>query len=133
MMTDDPWKDIIAPNADDAINARRVDADLPWGFFWARGVDRKCLLVLQHSAESSPQGRLPKLKEIDVTNSNNNGGDGEMLIFKLLDSAHRGIFQKLCSDIVDSAKEASIEKEVVELALARAWRWHHLLRGGADA
>lgn len=132
-MTDDPWKGIPPPNADDAITALRVDEDIPWGFFWARDVDRKCLFVLQHTAESIPQGHLPKLKEIEVTCSTGKGDLDQMLVFKLLDTAHRDIFQRLCMDIIASAKDASFEKEVVKLALSRTWRWHHLLRGGGDA
>ncbi|MDO8586695.1 MAG: PD-(D/E)XK motif protein [Armatimonadota bacterium] len=131
-MSNDPWKDLAPPNAADAINARRVDADIPWGFFWARGVDHKCLLVLQHATDSTPHGRLPKLKGIEVTVSEASGDGDHMLVFRLLDSAHRDIFHRLCTDIIASASGADSEKEAVEVALARTWRWHHLLRGGGD-
>jgi hypothetical protein len=131
-MIDDPWKDLAAPNAADAITARRVDADIPWGFFWARGVDHKCLLVLQHAADSTPHGRLPKLKGIEVAVLEANRDGDRMLVFRLLDSAHRDIFHRLCRDIIASACGATSEKEAVQVALARTWRWHHLLRGGSD-
>ena len=131
-MINDPWKDLIPPKAIDAINARRVDADIPWGFFWARGVDRKCLLVLQHATDSTPHGRLPKLKGIEVTISEGNREGDRMLVLKLLDSTHRDIFYRLCNDIVTSASGAASEREAVEVSLARTWRWHHLLRGGSD-
>lgn len=131
-MIDDPWKNLAPPDAADAINARRVDADVPWGFFWARGLDRRCLLVLKHSADSTPHGRLPKLKGIEVAVSGRSSGDDHMLVFTLLDSSHRDIFHRLCRDIVASASSATSEREAVDVALARTWRWHHLLRGGGD-
>jgi hypothetical protein len=131
-MTDDPWNDLSPPTSAAAINARRVDANIPWGFFWARGIDRKCLLVLRHSGESTPRGHLPRLKGIEVAISDGDDDEGHMLVFRLLDSAQRDIFYRLCRDIVASAEHAMSQKEAVTLALARTWRWHHLLRGGGD-
>jgi hypothetical protein len=55
-----------------------------------------------------------------------------MLAFRLLDAEHSDIFQQLCRDIVESSRPANSEREAVEIALARTWRWHHLLRGGND-
>lgn len=131
-MNDDPWRDLVAPTTADTVNARRVDADIPFNFFWARDIDQKCLLVLRHIAESAPAGRLPRLRGIEVTESASKGSDARTLSFRLLDSAHSDIFYRLCVDIVTSAQGAHSEKEAVEIALARTWRWHHLLRGGSD-
>lgn len=132
MMSDDPWSDLAVPNASDAINAKRVDPALRWGFFWARGVDRKCLLVLRHPAAASPRGRLPRLKGIEVTLTDADHGSERMLVLRLMDSAQRDIFYRLCRDIIASSGNAASEKEAVETTLARTWRWHHLLRGGGD-
>jgi Putative PD-(D/E)XK family member, (DUF4420) len=131
-MTEDPWKDLSPPSMANAINAKRVSADVPWGFFWARSVDDKCLFVIQHNVDSLPSGRLPKLKGITVTDSDGPDGDDRVLIFKLEESVHRDLFHRLCIDIVECASAASTEKEAVLLAIARTWRWHHLLRGGSD-
>lgn len=131
-MSNDPWKDLAPPSAADAINAKRVSADLPWGFFWARSIDHRCLLLLQHSEASTPRGRLPLLKEIEVTVFDGNRDGDQTLVWKLLDSAHRDIFHTLCEDIVASASRATTEREAVDVALARTWRWYHLLRGGTD-
>jgi hypothetical protein len=132
MMSDDPWSDLRVPNASDAINAKRVDPALRWGFFWARGVDRKCLLVLKHPGSASPRGRLPRLKGIEIALTDADHGDERMLVLRLLDSAQRDIFYRLCRDIISGAEGATTEKEAVETTLARTWRWHHLLRGGGD-
>ena len=131
-MTNDPWKDLKPPSAADAINAKRVNVDISWGFFWARSVDHKCLLVLRHSEEASTRNRLPKLKGVDVFVLDY-GPDGDrILVLKLVDSTHRDIFYRLCKDIIDNASGAATEREAVEVTLSRTWRWHHLLRGGSD-
>ena len=126
----DPWKDLTPPSAASAINARRVDENNPWGFFWARAMDGKCLLVLQHGAESSPSKKLPPLKGVEVAVTDGDGQHSPMLVFRLLDSRQRDIFHQLCIDIVAAGAVARTEPEAVELAVARTWRWHHLLRGG---
>lgn len=130
-MSDNPWSDLAPPSAADAFNARRVDAELQWDFFWARSVDRRCLLVLRHSGASAPAGKLPNLKGIEITQSATDG-DERSLAFKLLDSAQLDLFYRLCLDIIEASHGAASEKEAVAATLARTWRWHHLLRGGSD-
>lgn len=127
----DPWKDLTPPPAASAINARRVDENNPWRFFWARAMDGKCLLVLQHTPESSPKKRLPSLKGVELAVADGDGQHGRMLVFRLLESRHRDLFHQLCIDIVAAGASARTEPEAIELAVARTWRWHHLLRGGA--
>jgi Putative PD-(D/E)XK family member, (DUF4420) len=131
-MIDDPWEGLEPPPDADVINARRVDAKLPWNFYWARSADRRCLLILGHEQGSSPQNRLPVIKGVDVSLSDSDQQGHRMLTLKLHDSAQRDIFHQLCLDIVASASRANSEREAVELTLARTWRWHHLLRGGAS-
>jgi hypothetical protein len=126
----DPWKGLTPPSAASAINACRVDENNPWGFFWARAMDGKCLLVLQHERESSPIKKLPSLKGVEVAVTDGDGLHSRMLVFRLLDSRQRDIFHQLCIDIVAAGATARTELEAVELAVARTWRWHHLLRGG---
>lgn len=131
-MPEDPWKNLAPPNKADLINARRVDLDIPWNFFWARDLEQRCLLVLEHAANSTPRNRFPKLKGMEVSLSEGNPYGTRMLVFRLQDSAHRDIFYRLCLDITAGTCQATSEKEAVEVALARTWRWHHLLRGGGD-
>ena len=130
MMTEDPWREIEPPSVADSITARRVDAELPWNFYWARAADRGVLLTLRHAAESAPVIPLPKLRDIEVTLWPPDQTNTQILAFKLLDSAQREIFQTLCQDIIAVAARAESEAEAVSVALMRTWRWHHLLRGG---
>jgi hypothetical protein len=129
-MADDPWRDIPQPSSIDSLNARRVDADMPWNFFWARGIDGRCQLILRHASESSTSVRLPRLRDIDISLATSDGDRSRTLVFRLLDSSHRDIFYNLCLDIMGAAADADSEREAVAVTLARTWRWHHLLRGG---
>jgi hypothetical protein len=130
-MTDDPWKGIALPESEARVHARRADAASRWDFFWARSMDRRYLLVLEHAAESAPKARLPKLKGIDLTVSDYDR-NRKVLVFKLQDDQQKDVFLELCRDIIRAADAAENEKDAVARALARTWRWHHLLRGGSD-
>jgi hypothetical protein len=132
VMMIDPWKGLKPPSAANAINAKRVDAQCPWGFFWARSVDDRCLFVIQHDPDAAPAGRLPRLQGVEVTASDGPDEARRVLVFKLHDSSQRDLFHSLCLDILSSASQAESEREMVRTALARTWRWHHLLRGGGD-
>ena len=127
----DPWQNLTPPSAASTINARRVDESNPWGFFWARAMDGKCLLVLQHGVESSPAMKLPTLKGVELAIIDGDDKNSRMLAFRLLDSRQRDIFHQLCIDILSAGAVAQTESEAIEFAVARTWRWHHLLRGGS--
>lgn len=131
-MNEDPWKGIAPPLAANAINAKRIDAELPWGYFWARGIDGKCLFVIQHSVEATPSSSLPRLQGVEVSDSEWLDGQSHILVFKLEESAQRDLFHQLCLDIMSCSSQAPTEREAVRLAIARTWRWHHLLRGGGN-
>lgn len=133
MLSENPWEGLVPPHNPDAISARRVDSDLPWGFFWARSLDDHYLLVLRHGAESSPHGSLPKLRGIEMYLSEDAAHGTRTLVLQLDDATQRDIFHRLCLDIVAAAGGAPTESDAVKLFLARTWRWHHLLRGGGDA
>ena len=129
-MNPDPWAKLEPARAKGTVTARRVDAALPWHFFWARDPDAKFLLLLRHAADAASQAPLPRLRGIEVDLIHEPGGC--VLTFRLLDPGHRDIFVCLCKDIVASAAAAPTEKAAVDVALQRTWRWHHLLRGGTD-
>jgi hypothetical protein len=128
----DPWAALAPPSAAATVTALRVDANIPWGFFWARDLGKNCLLILRHSAAVLPDGRLPLLQGIELSDSFDEQDSARVLVLRLLDTAQRDLFQQLCLDIVRSTVRASTEIEALQLALARTWRWHHLLRGGRD-
>lgn len=133
MNTDNPWRDIDAPGAADVVNARRVDAELPWDFFWARDADRRVLLTMRHAESSSAGARLPNLQGVEVALSPSDDTQSRTLLFRLLESSQQEIFRTLCLDIVTASSNATTEQEAVGVALMRTWRWHHLLRRSGSA
>ena len=131
-MSDDPWKDLAPPRDAGLLSGRRVESSGPLAFYWARGLDNHCLLVIRHAPTSSPKGRLPHMRGLEVTLSDGEESTTRMLVLRLVDNSHRDIFQRLCLDLVTAAERATTEAEAMSITLGRTWRWHHLLRGGGD-
>ena len=129
-MPEDPWGEISPPGIAETVNARRVDAELPWDFFWARGADGRVLLTLTHEEGSSPSNPLPRLRDIEVSLSPPDTTGSRILALKLLDTNQVDVFHSLCRDIIEASMGAQSEAEAVSVVLMRTWRWHHLLRGG---
>jgi hypothetical protein len=130
---ENPWHSLLPSFKTDLLNARRVDASLPFAFFWAKDAEGRCLLLLRYAAPLSVQVRLPRLKGIDVTTSNADADGSSSLMLRLLDQGQRDLFYRLCMDIVASTRTAKNESAAVAATLSRTWRWHHLLQGGSDA
>lgn len=129
-MSRDPWAGISTPSASSIVSSRRISADNKWDFFWAKDHTGRCLLLLQHEEASTPSTKLPQPKGLTVELWDSAPGR-RALALRLLETSQRDIFLKLATDIISAADRASSEPEAVSLALARAWRWHHLLKGGA--
>ena len=133
MTSEDPWEELAAPHQTDAISARRVGSELPWSLYWAKSVDDHCLLVLRHDPASSPHGKLPRFRGVEMFVTEGAGEGVRTLVLQLTDSAERAIFRRLCLDIVEATGGAPSEREAVNSFVAQTWRWHHLLRGGGSA
>jgi hypothetical protein len=131
-MPTNPWDSIAEPDVSAAISAKRVDSSCPWDFFWGRALGGKYLFVVQHAASEVPKAQLPRLRGIRVKDVSGPGSVERMLVFELQDSMQWDLFRRLCLDVVAAAADAAAEEDMVQLALARTWRWHHLLRGGSD-
>jgi hypothetical protein len=129
-MSEDPWSDLAVPASGFAVNARRVNESIRWGFYWARDRDSHSLLILRHDVASSPKTRLPKLKGVELVVIPSESGSKPSLLLKLLDPKFRDIFYRLCTDIIASTSGCETESEAVATTVGRTWRWHHLLRGG---
>jgi hypothetical protein len=130
-MSEHAWSGLTRPEATANLTVRRVSASIPWDFFWAVDIDGRYLLVLQHRRIGREGPKLPRLRGIEVI-LRDRDEEQDVLIFRLLDSTHRDIFERLCSDVVEQCSALRSEDEVIQTAIARTWRWHHLLRGGDD-
>src|ERR1700676_3205100 len=96
MTIEDPWGELTVPQHADSVNARRVDSNLQWGFFWARSAENQSLLILRHDADASPSGRLPRMRGVEMSLTEGEEPGMSDLVIRLLDPAHRDIFYQLC-------------------------------------
>ncbi len=128
--TEDPWGSLTPPTSATTSNMKPVDSDGPWDFYWMLDYERHRLLGLRHTQGVIAKKQLPNLRGISVEAVD--FADSQFLIFKLLESAHREIFLRLCNDIIGCTTEVAEEGEAVAAALSRTWRWHYLLKGGRD-
>jgi Putative PD-(D/E)XK family member, (DUF4420) len=129
-LTEHPWRSLGVPKDASEVSARRVNESSKWDFYWARDMEGRSLLVMNHNAASTPRERLPRLRGVEVFIHPDEDSGRQSLALRLLDSSLRDLFETLCLDIVASTEASASEREAVGTALARTWRWHHLLRGG---
>ena len=94
-------------------------------------VDEQRLLGLRHSKGLAPEGQLPNLRGVRVELADFEE-DVDILMFRLVDSAHAEIFHRFCLDIIATAGAMADERQAVAAAINRTWRWHYLLKGGGD-
>ncbi|OYQ33941.1 hypothetical protein CHU93_02790 [Sandarakinorhabdus cyanobacteriorum] len=130
-MTEDPWASIKKPDSTTLLAMRRVSAESRWNFYWAKDQAGKCLLVMVHDPASTPIGKLPRPRGLSVELTEPSEGHRALLL-KLLDGSQRDIFLKLATDIMTATEASGTEPEAVSVAVARTWRWHHLLKGGGS-
>lgn len=128
-MIDDPWVNIAVPDSSNSINGRRVDAEHPQDFFWARDVEGRRLLVMDYPSGLEPSRRLPDLRDMEFVQTTTQ--PVSKLIWRLTKPEHAEVFYRLCEDIVDRCREAGDTQEAIDLAVGRTWRWLHLLKGGS--
>jgi hypothetical protein len=127
MSTSDPWRQIALPSPRSNMNARRVDSNLRWDFYWALGSDTHPRLLLHHADRAV--GQMPQLKGMGV-HEIEDGKGGYYLELELTDPSLRDVFYGLCRDVTTACKDATTDSSAVEMAVSRTWHWHRLLMGG---
>ena len=132
-VTDNPWKDLVAPDTTKGFSARRIAGvgSTRWGLYWAVDWHRHCLLVLIHPEGLRSQHRWPTPSGLRIERQVGEPGQ-EFLVFRLTNSDHRDIFYRFCADLVDAVHAARTDKEALDVCIMRTWRWHRLLKGGRD-
>ncbi|WP_262269586.1 PD-(D/E)XK motif protein [Microvirga yunnanensis] len=131
MKPHNPWADIRKPSTSADLPARRVDPGHPGSFFWARDHEGRCMLLLQYGAGVTANEQRPKLKGIDVRESEGPSGTRRLLL-TLKNDHDRDLFEDLCNNIVRATRECADEQAILSTTIQRAWRWHSLLRSGSD-
>lgn len=124
MLSDTPWKGL----GQGVVDSRRVDHAGKWNFFWAIMPREDPALALVLGAPPIPAPKLPKLRSLEAGFASLTGGPAFYL--RLKDHAQLELFETLCRDVVDCAKQAMTEADALTRAIGRTCRWHHLLRGG---
>lgn len=120
----DPWAALLP----DSVDARRVDPDGKHDFFWiisGRAEPGLLLRIAPGVVEPKP---LPKLRNLELKFQDVAGGRALVLLLK--DADQRELFHSLCLDILRAGEPAADNADVLNRAVRRAMRWHHLLRGG---
>jgi hypothetical protein len=130
-MPSDPWCDLTNP-ARGKRTGKRVSADHPWDFWWAREEHKPQMLILRYASQSKQKLKLPQLRGLQISQVHPPDATGSELIFALAQHEQKDLFYRLCLDIVEATRACQSEEAAVSTTLRRTMRWHHLLRGGAD-
>lgn len=128
-MQPDPWADI--GTAGGSFTLRRVDADHPADFFWGRDGDGSCALILKVSSDTKVQEPRPVLNGIKIIEAPDQEGKSAFVLV-LKRNEDRELFRHLCEDIVDACRSKAGDQAFLASTIRRAWKWHSLLRGGAN-
>ncbi|CAI9414973.1 hypothetical protein ANOBCDAF_03345 [Pleomorphomonas sp. T1.2MG-36] len=122
--SDTPWSGLEAGQTD----TRRVSVAARWNWFWAVMPRADATLVLQLSQLPDPPLDLPRLGNLEIRFQTLPGGP--ILYIRLRDRAQIELFETFCRDLMAAAEPAPTEREALERAIGRSFRWHYLLRGG---
>lgn len=128
-MQPDPWADI--GKAGGSFTLRRVDAGHPADFFWGRDGDGSCALVLVVGPEVKVEEPRPVLNGIKIIEAPDQDGKSTFILV-LKREEDRELFRHLCDDIVDACRSKVGDQAFLASTIRRAWKWHSLLRGGAN-
>ena len=124
MKPNSPWNDLASGDA------RRVNSEGNFDFFWVVLDIGKIGLMLKLPRDHKGRPRLPKLKNLSM--SYRVVTDGEALVIGLSDFSQMEIFETLCRDVVEAGEAGRSLGEALSRAVQRTHRWYHLLRGGGD-
>ena len=123
-MTEGPWKNLAAGSVD----ARRVDPNGRYDFFWIVSGKGEPGLLLRVATDIEEPKHLPMMRSLDVGFRNVSGDRALVIILK--DAEQQELFATLCLDVVSAAEGAVQPDDALQRAIRRIMRWHHLLRGG---
>ena len=121
-MDNSPWKGL------DPSNARRVNNNGHYDFFWVVVENGMPGLMLRLPTEPESKLKLPELKNIIASFRIISGRLA--LVIALKESSQAELFETLCRDVVKSGEEAKNLDEALSRVIHRTKRWHHLLRAG---
>jgi len=126
---ENPWDNLDAA-ASGHISSRRVWAEYPYDFYFAKDSAGKYMLVF---SLSQPVVRHKKILLNGITVSIVPVGDSPSIVLLLKDSTDWPIFLKICIDLCDVVSESPTEEKAVGLFYNRLLYWQYFLkRDGED-
>ena len=120
-----PWRELGVHDA------RRVNSDGRFDFFWVVLENGMPGLMLRLATIPQPAPRLPKLRNLMASFRSAAGGTAFVLCLKEQNQAE--IFETLCRDVVNAGEAGHDVADALTRCIQRTRRWHHLLRGGRSA
>src|SRR5690554_3051331 len=109
-------------------NARRINLDGSYDFFWVVMEDGALGLMLKLSTLPTPLPKIPKLRNLDI--SFRSLAKGAAFVITLKERSQIELFEVLCLDVVRAAESAESAVTALQLAIKRTYRWHYLLKSG---
>ncbi|ELF6471910.1 PD-(D/E)XK motif protein [Vibrio vulnificus] len=121
-MDNSPWKGL------EPSDARRVNNNGLFDFFWVVVEGKMPALMLRLPIEPISKPKLPELKNL-IANFRIISGRWSFVL-ALKEKSQAELFETLCRDVVESGEKASNLDDALSRAIQRTKRWHHLLRSG---
>ena len=120
----DHWKNLKLGEA------RRVDVETRFDFFWVSLEGGLPGLMLKLNNPPNPLPRLPKLKNLTINFRQAVGGSAFVLGLK--EKNQLEIFQTLCLDVINAGEAGTDISNALSRTIQRTRRWYHLLHGGKN-
>nr|ABZ09822.1 hypothetical protein ALOHA_HF4000APKG8K5ctg1g35 [uncultured marine microorganism HF4000_APKG8K5] len=122
-----PWEPDPSSSGPEEFVTRRVDAEHPFDFFWAKDDAGRQLFLVRLNDRTTKTGKPVKLKGLEMTVKNVPGEDHRHLILVLLRPELLDNFIKLCFDLHEVARRKNSEQSVVNAIRQRLGTWKKLL------
>lgn len=121
-----PWEELKIPAKD--VSAKRVDAEHPLDFFWAKDHIGRYLFLYEYPHDSDASIKNPPDLAGIETISRPGPNRSTILVFVLKEKANWEIFLTLCKDLLRATQPISNPKSAPVAILQHLRRWHEFLK-----
>lgn len=123
-----PWDGLSVPSAPGNFSTRRVSANTPHDFYWAKNDLGQCCLVFSCETKEPVKMEQVRLRGIELQQFSRDQKKLDIII-KLIDDPSRDLFRTISNDLVASTQKLppTQPKTVVHALSTRLKRWQQLL------
>ncbi|MDR3345572.1 MAG: PD-(D/E)XK motif protein [Campylobacteraceae bacterium] len=125
---ENPWENLETPSVG-LISSRRISANYPYDFYFAKDSTSKYMLVFSISKPAKIRDKI-LLNGISVGSISAGGSPSITLTLKNNDDYP--IFLKICLDLCSVASGAASEKKAIDLFCNRLLYWQYFLKRNSD-